>query len=46
MDRRAECGRDGLCCLTGLLPFVPGVTGLTALTPVIYRDSVLFPVPG
>ena len=35
-----------LCCFTGLLPFMLGVAGLSALTPVIYRDSVLFPVLG
>ena len=39
-------GIAALCCLTGLLPFLFGVAGLSALTPVIYRDSVLLPVLG
>jgi len=39
-------GIAALCCLTSLLPFLFGVAGLSALTPMIYRDSLLFPVLG
>lgn len=39
-------GIAALWCFTGLLPFTLGVAGLSALAPVIYRDSVLFPVLG
>lgn len=37
-------GLAALCCFTGVLPFVLGALGLGALTGMLYRDSVLFPV--
>ena len=39
-------GFAALCCFTGLLPFLLTALGLTSLVPLIYRDSVLFPVFG
>ncbi|SLN26311.1 hypothetical protein PEL8287_01222 [Roseovarius litorisediminis] len=35
-----------LCCFTGLLPMIIGAFGLTSLLPILYKDSVLFPVAG
>ena len=32
-----------LCCFTPLLPVLLGAIGLSAWTPVLYRDSVLLP---
>ena len=34
----------GLCCVTGLIPFVLGSIGLSGLIQYVYRDSVLFPL--
>ncbi len=34
----------GLCCFTGLIPFVLGSLGLSGLIRYVYRDSVLFPL--
>lgn len=34
----------GLCCVTGLIPFVLGSLGLSSLIGYVYRDSVLFPL--
>jgi hypothetical protein len=34
----------GMCCVTGLLPFVLGSLGLSGLIKYVYRDSVLFPL--
>lgn len=39
-------GFAGLCCVTGLLPFVLGALGLSSLIGVLYRDSVLLPALG
>lgn len=34
----------GLCCVTGLLPFVLASIGLSGVIGYVYRDSVLFPL--
>lgn len=36
----------GLCCVTGLLPFVLGSIGLSGVISYVYRDGVLFPLLG
>jgi mercuric ion transport protein len=39
-------GFAGLCCVTGLLPFLLGALGLGSLVSLLYRDSVLIPALG
>ncbi|MDZ7711289.1 MAG: mercury resistance system transport protein MerF [Roseovarius sp.] len=33
-----------LCCVTPLLPWLLGALGLSGLTGMLYRDSVLLPL--
>ena len=34
----------GLCCLTPILPWVLGATGLSGVLGYVYRDDVLLPL--